>query len=175
MVTYALMQCISTRSYLSDSDSDYFPYSPQTPTPMGGDISMWRTGHRELRTYIYIIYIASRFSTYKMNTHFMFFVNLLMFTNKWQQKRVDIQSDIRFSLCYHWISMFGGNWKMPAPVPAYSAEFQITIIFFMPWPVPGLHADMKRNFFFAFLAAWNSYQPPLMIPTGKRQHSWALV
>lgn len=42
---------------------------------------------------------------------------------------------------------------MPAPVPAYSAEFQLTIIFFMPWPVPGLHADLKRNFFFAFLAA----------------------
>ena len=101
-------------------------------------------------TYIYIIYIASRFSTYKMNTHFMFFVNLLMFTNKWQQKRVDIHFDILFSLCYHWISMFGGNWKMPAPVPAYSAEFQLTIIFFMPWPVPGLHADLKRNFFLHF-------------------------
>mgnify|MGYP001793725511 CR=1 FL=1 len=58
MVTYALMQCISTRSYLSDSVSDYFPQSPHTP--MGGDISMWRTGHPKLRTYIYIIYSISQ-------------------------------------------------------------------------------------------------------------------
>ena len=56
---------------------------------------------------------------------------------------------------------------MPAPVPAYSAEFQLTIIFFMPWPVPGLHADLKRNFFFCISGRLKFIPATTYDPNGK--------